>query len=1335
MRRTQQNADRQRRRGVRSRLVACVAAVAMLVTSVAAGTAVAAELGGGDAADQTTQNTATLEQQGTGDTGDNNQTTTNGDGQADGDQSSDADSGSEGDEGTADNGAADGAGTAESDVQSQGDAASKSANAVPAPQSDGAADGSESVSPLVDGDDDNTNLLTETFYGSDLDADQWQVLGDACMTAADQGDRLSCFRKQSMHASDTTENYHGSQHGNGFLQLTDNTTSSNGTVLNNTPIQTRLGLNVSFYQYQFGDRYQGTLADGIGFFLVDAENGEQIQIGPSGNGVGGALGYSAITWVDDPAHRSQDTLYGGIANGVLGVGLDTFGNYSNESQVGGADTRDRNHQGSKANTVTVRGPGEYVQGCPSDYNVPGQGWDTCADAQGGWYNGYDILAQNGSNALKTDAPNQGWDGDNEDGRAGGTLVNIRIGTPDDTNDGKQMLTVTVGGREVINPWLDSDTLPDVVNFGFSASTGAEKAAHFIRGLEVHTIDPTDGIMLTKNVAGEDGHVYAEGETVSYRFTVTNTGNTPLSNVTVDDPQLGGNVSCPSSQLAAGATMTCTASLTLTAEQVANGTFRNTATATGTTPEGGTVTSTDFAEIATVPSLPAPNHTKTISEQCDEQCRYELSLDVTGSASGTSVQKPADVVIVLDKSGSMDRSMNDDEQPRYGEDSRWETSKDAIDTLLNGLLGEGKDNQVSLVTFSGDSNDTERGECKEYDWLFGIRYCKTWDTVVTGAYDDAQKSHDWTSTASDITDAINSIDPSGGTNWEAGLIEAGKLLDDARTNANKYVVFISDGNAGYYYEENGVTAGSSNGYNQTAFDHAVSQAKTLDASILSVGLGPANNVQYMSAFADDTGGKYYPGDSEQSLNQAVQDILQTIRTSSSYTGVTITDTLSKYADFAFDANEAAKHVKVTAKYADGFDHTGLPDPEAPSGGHLQVKVEGKTITVSFPGFDLRDGVTYTVTFPIAPTQQAYDEAQWTDGNVSQPFPSNAEDTEGYGAYLTYANKTTSSVSGDSSGESKTVPYEQKPTFTVSASVITVTKNWTSKDHPDTATIRLYQDDKAYGDPVAVDENGYTFLVPAGPEGHTYRVEEVGGEGWIPSYSYDAESPSTVTESKDGVLLKGLCAQSATAAVTNTPDTWSVPLVVQKLLVGRDWNDSDSFTFLLTPTGSNADEAPAPSGDQVQETTGGWLLTVNADDVPDDVPGDNNIGVHTFKFEVPVSSEKGLAYTYEIFEVRPSETEPGMTYSDATWQLTLNANSTDGYNFDEPVLANGSDDASVAQTGIKGMVRPVIFVNRYVAPVSALPLTGGDATARVLVLAGGGVLLVAGLAWLLARRRQV
>lgn len=105
MRRTQQNADPQRRRGIRSRLVACVAAVAMLVTSVAAGTAVATELGGGDVADQTTQNTMTLEQQGSGDTGDGDQATTNSDGQADGSQPSDVDNDTKDSEGTVGDGA------------------------------------------------------------------------------------------------------------------------------------------------------------------------------------------------------------------------------------------------------------------------------------------------------------------------------------------------------------------------------------------------------------------------------------------------------------------------------------------------------------------------------------------------------------------------------------------------------------------------------------------------------------------------------------------------------------------------------------------------------------------------------------------------------------------------------------------------------------------------------------------------------------------------------------------------------------------------------------------------------------------------------------------------------------------------------------------------------------------------------------------------------------------------------------------------------------------------------------------------------------------------------
>ena len=48
--------------------------------------------------------------------------------------------------------------------------------------------------------------------------------------------------------------------------------------------------------------------------------------------------------------------------------------------------------------------------------------------------------------------------------------------------------------------------------------------------------------------------------------------------------------------------------------------------------------------------------------------------------------------------------------------------------------------------------------------------------------------------------------------------------------------------------------------------------------------------------------------------------------------------------------------------------------------------------------------------------------------------------------------------------------------------------------------------------------------------------------------------------------------------------------------------------------------------------------------------------------------------------------------------------------------------------------VTFINHF-GRVSALPLTGSDSTARSLLIAGGGVLLVAGAAWLLSRRRRV
>src|SRR5690606_37958912 len=58
-------------------------------------------------------------------------------------------------------------------------------------------------------------------------------------------------------------------------------------------------------------------------------------------------------------------------------------------------------------------------------------------------------------------------------------------------------------------------------------------------------------------------VGAAGESVTFSFLVTNVGNQPLADVTVDEVSFDGTgtvvaPSCPSSTLAVGASMTCTA---------------------------------------------------------------------------------------------------------------------------------------------------------------------------------------------------------------------------------------------------------------------------------------------------------------------------------------------------------------------------------------------------------------------------------------------------------------------------------------------------------------------------------------------------------------------------------------------------------------------------------------------------------------------------------------------------------------------------------------------------------------------------------------------------------
>ena len=90
----------------------------------------------------------------------------------------------------------------------------------------------------------------------------------------------------------------------------------------------------------------------------------------------------------------------------------------------------------------------------------------------------------------------------------------------------------------------------------------------------------------KDVAGAKAGTVIAGASVTVYYTVTNTGDVVLSNITVTDDQ-GVTVDCTQSSLVPGSSMTCSGSGTAVAGQ-----YANVGTATGGSPKGTSVMDAD-----------------------------------------------------------------------------------------------------------------------------------------------------------------------------------------------------------------------------------------------------------------------------------------------------------------------------------------------------------------------------------------------------------------------------------------------------------------------------------------------------------------------------------------------------------------------------------------------------------------------------------------------------------------------------------------------------------------------------------------------------------------------
>jgi len=148
----------------------------------------------------------------------------------------------------------------------------------------------------------------------------------------------------------------------------------------------------------------------------------------------------------------------------------------------------------------------------------------------------------------------------------------------------ESMTCTASGTAVAGQYSNLGTVTGAPEGGTPVVIASDPANYF---------GYRPAIAIVKKVNGQDANTppgvqVLRGSAVSWTYQVTNTGDTQLSAVGVTDDQ-GIDVSCPKTVLAAGESMTCTASGKATIGQ-----YCNIGTASGT-PSGGTaVTASDPA---------------------------------------------------------------------------------------------------------------------------------------------------------------------------------------------------------------------------------------------------------------------------------------------------------------------------------------------------------------------------------------------------------------------------------------------------------------------------------------------------------------------------------------------------------------------------------------------------------------------------------------------------------------------------------------------------------------------------------------------------------------------
>lgn len=460
------------------------------------------------------------------------------------------------------------------------------------------------------------------------------------------------------------------------------------------------------------------------------------------------------------------------------------------------------------------------------------------------------------------------------------------------------------------------------------------------------------------------------------------------------------------------------------------------------------------------AVPQPDHAKSITYNGGG--KYTLNLNVVGKDTRESHEttEKIEVVLVLDTSGSMNYCMDGSQRGcNKSNPKRLTALKEAATSFIDAT-------ETTNDTIQ-DENSKVRIAIAQFGQTSGVVSSLTSDTAA-------------------LKSSVSRLSANGATPADKGMAAAQTALLRARPGAKKVVIFFADG---VPTTQNAFSTRVANNAVQTAL--AMKSAGTLIYSIgIFEGANPEQQSfdnwendqanQFMHAVSSNypnataynkanwgTGGNlgYYKAtNSADDLTKIFDDIQKEITTGSAYSGVSIVDELSEYAqvdgvvwNMASMRNfGGATYYRVTGGVT--LNVTNLPSGATPPVLERDYTLwysdagNGK-IRVEFAGdYELLHNATYTLSYGIVPTDSAYARVNMVDGGINYDATGDAGTGTTSAGKPGFRSNASAQVCYTFDKQSACAAY-QHPVLQVPSANVVVTKHWEGGMPASGATLRI------------------------------------------------------------------------------------------------------------------------------------------------------------------------------------------------------------------------------------------------------------------------------------------